>query len=412
VKCSITRSESVKKILVGIICLSCAGIALSVHLCAAWFSLESGSMIPSCLMCGDTTRSCVNYLWSAGSLAEDIPLSVLSMFMFIWILILSALCLVSSLKSSVFEKTFLVSSVLPSGFNIAVMISMFAVNTSCGVIPALCIISCAAAGLAVRRYVLVRKLNILGIPHDNGCGNERFTAAVLILLMLLLAGAVSGALFGAKTWIRVQETRGDLLRERVRSLRSAPVINEFPRSMLGRGGGEDAKIVISVFSDPFCPACLSFYKKEDAVISRYGKLVRFDHFFLPLDRTCNAAVRGKGHQYACEVSMMGYAAAKTGKYELFIERHLQRLDRIKKMFSDGAKNIEIAAIYTDPDSAHAISGIAESDECVRYLKRDIDFAHKAGIKKTPTVFIQGRKLQSPLTEELIFASVDEFLNSP
>ncbi|HEY1407000.1 MAG TPA: thioredoxin domain-containing protein, partial [Spirochaetota bacterium] len=54
--------------------------------------------------------------------------------------------------------------------------------------------------------------------------------------------------------------------------------------------------------------------------------------------------------------------------------------------------------------------ISGSDESRRYIERDLEFARKLGIRRTPTVFIQGRKLSGELSDEYLRRAVEAILN--
>lgn len=392
-----------------IVLLSCAGMILSLRLVIGWLTLNPGSADNPLPLFGDVSGACSDYLWSAGSLPYDIPVMLPVSILFFLLIVMCLLAFFS--RSRMMYMTVLSISLLLVIYVIAANVAMFASHVVCGNVIAVGALSLSIAVMAV--LIITRRRTESPISGSDDHHHERFTAVSMAFCAVLSIAAAVSLYFGVAAWMRLQTAQGDLQRERVRALvKSGRDVRVFPETIISRGGGRDAKVVISVFSDPFCSACISFYEKESAILSRYGKLVRFDHYFLPLDGKCNRAVKGTGHPYSCEAVSFEYAAAKSGTHDSFMRKHVKRLSRIREMFKKNAARDDIAGIYTDRRGNVDFLKAASSVDCANYIKRDIDFAHKNGISRTPTVFIQGRKISSPLTEEYISAALDGFLNSP
>ena len=113
---------------------------------------------------------------------------------------------------------------------------------------------------------------------------------------------------------------------------------------------------------------------------------RYKHF--PLDGTCNAGIGQTIHQGACELALGGICAEESGRFWEYHDKvFAQRWDRATRedVLKVGASvGLDGAKLKACMDSA-AAKGI---------LAKDIDEAWKLGVGSTPTMFVNGRKLQS------------------
>jgi hypothetical protein len=178
-------------------------------------------------------------------------------------------------------------------------------------------------------------------------------------------------------------------------------------------GGDKARVKIAVFTDPFCPACISFYRVEKALAKEFGSDVLFCHYMYPLSRGgCDKPASDGGEDPSCGVSKMFYAAAATGRLGIFIEKQTEKSGVIRDLYAKKRPRVEMYREYSGGDA-----GFKEFDEVVssastgRRLKLDISFADRLGIVKTPTIFINGRRLGTPARRDLMELIIREELRN-
>ncbi|MBX7186457.1 MAG: DsbA family protein, partial [Vicinamibacteria bacterium] len=153
-------------------------------------------------------------------------------------------------------------------------------------------------------------------------------------------------------------------------------------------GSTNAPISVVSFSDFMCPFCRDLAAGLKNFLPTTGNQIqaRYKHF--PLDGVCNTRIGQTIHPGACDLALGGICAEESG---LFWEYHdkvfAQRWDRATRedVLKIGASvGLDGAKLKACMDSA-AAKGI---------LAKDIDEGWKLGVGSTPTMFVNGRKLQS------------------
>jgi protein-disulfide isomerase len=152
-----------------------------------------------------------------------------------------------------------------------------------------------------------------------------------------------------------------------------------------------AKVVIVDFSDFQCPFCKQAYLTLKPILAKYNgrqpgavELVLKD---FPLDSKCNANVQNGGpHPSACEAAV-AVRLARAKKQDVALEDWL--FDNQPAMTSETVRKAarEIGQI-TDFQDKYAST--------IELVKGDINFGHSLNVKATPTLFINGVKVEGVL----------------
>jgi hypothetical protein len=234
---------------------------------------------------------------------------------------------------------------------------------------------------------------------------------MIILLIAVMSGAIvsianiSFDLYSEKERLVARnnvQIAGEFVKQKKEflSLPETPVIT----------GNKTARVKIAVFTDPFCPACISFYRTEKSLLKKFGKDISFYHYMYPLVHECNPSISGGSNSLPCDVSKMIYAAALTGQLDFFLHRQTEESGGIKKLFEKKRPRIEIFRKYFGTENGFKeFDGIVSSAKSRERLKLDIAFANSLGISKTPTVFINGKRLNSFAREDLLRYIIEEEL---
>lgn len=163
----------------------------------------------------------------------------------------------------------------------------------------------------------------------------------------------------------------------------------------------DAKVVIVDFSDFQCPFCKQAYQTLKPILAKYNekqpgavKLVLKD---FPLDSKCNTNVQNGGpHPSACEAAV-AVRLARAKNRDAALEDWL--FDNQPSMTSETVRKAarEIGQV-TDFQEKYAPT--------IELVKGDIDFGHSLNVKATPTLFINGVKIEGVLAPQYLDRAIE------
>ena len=169
-----------------------------------------------------------------------------------------------------------------------------------------------------------------------------------------------------------------------------------------RRGNPSAPIRIVEFFDFECPACRSFAYDLKDILADHKDMVSIEYRNYPLDHSCNENMRGPFHVTACAAAEFARCAGEQGKFfeavdYLLTMEEFDSPDRKR----DLREEVRGVAQPLGLDEA-ALDECLESDRQLEVIKRDIDIAESIGLKGTPSVWVNGRKLpQYSLLPDLV-----------
>jgi len=158
---------------------------------------------------------------------------------------------------------------------------------------------------------------------------------------------------------------------------------------------QDAKIKIAVFSDFQCPFCKFLSDQLHKLARRYKGQIHIQYFFFPLDMTCNPKVNRKFHEVACLA-----AYVSSCRPENFAEVHDEIFDRQDKLDSKTIQ--EIAQKFNVQDCYL-------KDETKIKVQEIIKVSDSYNISSTPTLLINGKKIQGGLSIPEYIALFDDII---
>jgi protein-disulfide isomerase len=139
-------------------------------------------------------------------------------------------------------------------------------------------------------------------------------------------------------------------------------------------GGREGAIRVVVFVDFECPACARLHATLRTIQGEYRQAVTIVYRHLPLESL---------HPRALDAALASECAAEQGKFDLYASLLFQHSDVLESYTW-----FDLAALAALPDTS-------EFRRCVgdhRYLarvNRDVELAHRLGIRSTPTTVIDG-----------------------
>jgi protein-disulfide isomerase len=175
----------------------------------------------------------------------------------------------------------------------------------------------------------------------------------------------------------------------------------------GRGGPENAPVLIVGFDDLECPYCARMHAELfPALLDRYKNQVHLVYLDFPLDQhpwamraainsSCLAAISPAGywnfvdyvHAHSAEIGGDGHTVAKAN----------DELDKLAK--DEGARQ--------NVNEADLAACIKKQDDT--RVKATVKQGETLGVSGTPALFINGEKLDGVVPIEVIFRTIDEAL---
>lgn len=158
----------------------------------------------------------------------------------------------------------------------------------------------------------------------------------------------------------------------------------------------DAPIRISVFSDFQCPFCKVVAEQTHELVRRYPKSINIQYIFFPLDAKCNSAVKGGMHAQACDAAYLAACDAKK-----FAQVHDEIFANQDKL-GDGA----LADIAKKFDLKGCLENKEVSDKVITLINQGTKF----NLRSTPTIIINGKKIEGTIPSNQFFAIFEDILN--
>ena len=166
-------------------------------------------------------------------------------------------------------------------------------------------------------------------------------------------------------------------------------------------GNKSAKVTIVEFSDFECGACRKVYTPLKIIVDKYKDKVKFIYKNYPLDQECNISIKHPMHLHACFAANFALCSGLQGKFwnvhEYLFNNHVFE----KEISPKELQNI----IYSDMDALQLDSD--KMKDCMDnhlpkiHIEQDIKEGNKLQISGTPSIFINGKKLDSDFDPDLV-----------
>jgi protein-disulfide isomerase len=148
---------------------------------------------------------------------------------------------------------------------------------------------------------------------------------------------------------------------------------------------DGAKVVIVKFSDYMCPACRITYPGSQDVLAKYlaGGNVRYVVKHYPLEAECSPAAPSN-HYASCEAAAAVIMARSRGT-----------ADALEQWVFANQETLTPAAVK---QAARDIGRIEDFDQqyanALREVRSDVDLGTQLKVQRTPTFYINGRKIDA------------------
>ena len=157
----------------------------------------------------------------------------------------------------------------------------------------------------------------------------------------------------------------------------------------------EAPIRITVFSDFECPFCKVVAEQMPELIRRYPNKINIQYFFYPLDAKCNSNVKSRFHEHACDAA---YIAACDEKK--FLEVHDEIFANQEKLKS---------GVLADIAKTYGLENCRDNEEVKNKVITAINGATQFNLKSTPTIIVNGKKIEGTIPSGQFFAIFEDIL---
>ena len=153
-------------------------------------------------------------------------------------------------------------------------------------------------------------------------------------------------------------------------------------------GPADAPVQVVVFGDYNCSHCRDFDPEALRLAEDFAGDVRVVFKFFPLDATCNPYMGREQVSSSCVAAAAAYAAHQQDR---FLDFHLLLFEYFQ---NHAPVRILANAEEAGVADTEAFLATLQSEDTARHIRTDIDEAVRAGVQGTPTVFVNGRRLET------------------
>jgi protein-disulfide isomerase/uncharacterized membrane protein len=231
---------------------------------------------------------------------------------------------------------------------------------------------------------------------------ERKAASSLYLLFIAFLGL---AVFSTTYILKIKTASTGISRAQIestlRQFYSEKVESiDFPASNLIMGSPK-ARVKIVAFIDFLCPPCQRLFDMERKLRLEFKDDLSIAYYNYPLDSACNPYLNETSHPHSCVASKAVIASADLNVFVSYLNKLLEATNESTDDFSKQTA-LKISDGLSDvTDFAKRMDLAATSD----LLRRDIDLAEKLKIRATPTIFIDGRRVDGVPPQELMAATI-------
>ncbi len=158
-------------------------------------------------------------------------------------------------------------------------------------------------------------------------------------------------------------------------------------------GGKNAKVVIIVFSDYLCPYCARFAEVEKAILEKFGDKVLFVHKDFPIHGI--VAIK------AAEAARCAGEQGKYWQYHNLLFENQQKWMENTSLFYTYAKELGL--------NITKFKECMKSDKYLQEIERDIKEGRKYGVTGTPTIFVNGWRINGYISLKTLTRIIEEEL---
>lgn len=360
--------------------LSLIGIGAAVYLTQLYHSLQDGTAGFKSLCNLGKGMNCSSVALSKwAELAPGFPLSSFVAGWFLAILIIGLLARLDGWK-----KTAIHAGVLMTGFSslyslILLIVMLFVIHNVCAFCLVIDFVNFAL--FAIFWSIYSKKGPLWGGIDSSKRGAIAGIIGVSIFIFVVVTKPMSGE--GPST-SDIQYAVNQILERAPDTL----TIDDQVQSM----GPANAPITIVEFSDFECPFCKRGAGILHMLQERYPNDIRIVFKNFPLDMSCNRIIDHPMHKNSCALAKIALCAQAKGKFQGVYEKAFDEQETLKPetvLTVGESLGLSEAELKT----------CMESEATKAALNRDIEEGIRLKVEATPTMFVNGKKIETLLPIE-------------
>jgi len=347
---------------------------------------------------------------SSYSTIKDIPVSGLSLFFYINMVLALFLSLFRNRREPLFYAFLL--SLVGTAFSLRMaFISFYSLRLVCLFCVGLYVVSLVSTLLLPVAMGGYKNLKDIFAEYFSKKITQSFIPQIIIsaVIMLIGIGALNTQVKAAEhEWAhkkKMEQSKKNPLAkdlsidELVKLFFEQPAV-DIKLSGNAVKGNPNAKVVIVEFSDFECPFCKRAAMTFHQVVEEYKDEIAFYYINYPLDKSCNKYMQRELHKNACVAAVAAACAKEQGKFWPYHDTLFENQPKyaVPELKSYAAKN--------NLDTSQ-FNSCLQNQSSLSSIQTDIELAQKTQIQGTPSVFINGRKLNGWNNPELLKAVLDK-----
>lgn len=232
-------------------------------------------------------------------------------------------------------------------------------------------------------YVLSLGCAYLFFKYSNAKAFPEIKITAVYGVLLLIPSAIMYNYFVKQ--LGQQQSLGKQYIEQFNKLADVgdPLVESKYKIHMSTDSFESAPIRISVFSDFQCPFCQMVSTQMHDLVKAFKGKINIQYFFYPLDNLCNKHIDRSFHEFACRAAYI--AACDPKKFAVI---HDEIFDNQKNLSDDYLNKLE---------KKHDLVGCMANDENRNTIVTYIDYADQYKLKSTPTIIINGKKIEGSIS---------------
>ena len=155
-----------------------------------------------------------------------------------------------------------------------------------------------------------------------------------------------------------------------------------------------APVNVFIYSDFQCPSCKFGHELWNKLAKIYEGKININYYFFPLDNLCNPKMTRPMHLLACKAAYL--AACSPNFHQIHDEIFANQEILSDNWLNEKVKSFNVQKCFEDP---------ATKEKVVKILST----ADKFNVQSTPTIILNGVKIEASLTEAQYRGLLDEII---
>ncbi len=246
-------------------------------------------------------------------------------------------------------------------------------------------------------YVLSFIVAFIYFKHSD---EKKPSFKVLAIYALLAAVPAASLAMVSKDKSKEQSGLKESLLKQYDSLENLgnPKIDSPYRLISGAEKFSDTPIQISIFSDFQCPACRALGEQLHPLLARYKGQLNIQYFFYPLDMSCNSKMTSAMHPFACQAAYLASCLPQK-----FLQIHDELFLNQENFSTEWLQNLA---------TKNGVLECMSTNQTMDKVKSLIEVGNQFDVRSTPTMILNGVKIEGVLPTSQLQMLIDELIMRP